>query len=193
MDINNRFPNKTFGSATNVYFYTTDGKRILSDENIRKCERYLIKHVNYANNTPKRNIDLVHTLERDNKANVSDIDYSIMHVARSFYKFVKSQSAGFVTLITGNDVDVVNQEAKKIGKAKHLAKNLTGGTQSFETSYSANLYNLAAEKVAEKRGIYRSGGRQAFGILFNPILNKNGQLKKFEYVRSGYFDESKVK
>ncbi len=193
MDVNNRFPNKSFGSATNVYFYTTDGKRILSDENIRKCERYVLKHINYANKPKERNINLVSTLEYDRKANVRDIDYSFMHVARSFYKFVKSQSAGFVTLITGNDVNIVNQEAKKIGKAKHIAKDITGGTQSFETSYSTGLYLSAAEKISERRGIYRNGARQAFGVLFNPILNKNGKLKKFEYVRSGYFDESKVK
>jgi len=193
MDVNNRFPNKSFGSATNVYFYTTDGKRILSDENIRRCERYVLKHINYANNTPKRNTNLVGTLEYDRKVGVRDVDYSFRHMARSFYKFMKSKSTGFVTLITGGDVDIVNQEAKKIGKAKRVAKNITGNTRSFETSYSTNLYLSAAEKISEKRGIYKNGIRQAFGVLFNPVYNKKGKLKNFEYVRSGYFDESKVK
>src|SRR5574344_540449 len=108
MDINNRYSNKSFGSATNVYFYTTEGKRILNDDNIRKCERYVVRNLNCSNNI---------------KHGVQDVDYLFNHVARSFYSFAKNKSAGFVTLLSGKDARDVSEVAKGIGISKSVAKD----------------------------------------------------------------------
>lgn len=192
MDINNRHSNNSFGSATNVYFYTTEGKRILNDDNIRKCERYVVRNLNCSNNIKNRNYDLVRTFETDRKHGVQDVDYLFNHVARSFYSFVKNKSAGFVTLLSGKDARDVSEVAKGIGISKSIAKDITGQTKSFETSYNSKLYRLAAEDAMLNNGVYKNGERQAFGVQFKPVYKRNGELKKFEYVRSGYFDETKI-
>ena len=45
---NDSFNGINFKSASHVYFYTPDGKRIISDKNVKKCERYLVRHLNGA-------------------------------------------------------------------------------------------------------------------------------------------------
>ena len=82
---------------------------------------------------------------------------------------------------------------KEIGKAKRFSKEVTGSTRSFETKYATDLYNLRGSNLVKNNGIYKNGERQAFGICFEPVLNKKGELKDFKYVRSAWFNESKVK
>ncbi len=186
---NNINNNINFGATTHVYFFTNDGKRIVSDENMRKCERYLVRQLNGAKNIKNRNKELVDTFRYDKKHFVGDKDYSFISKVRSVYDKTKA----YVNIITGHDVKKVDEWGKKIGEAKALSKLRTGSVRSFETHDAINQYNRKALKYSEEHGIYKNGKRQAFGIIFNPKYNKKGNLTGFEYNRSGYFDEDFIK
>ena len=180
--MNNNSSNINFGAATHVYFYTDKG-RIVSPENIEKCERYLVRHLNGAKNLKVRNKDLVDTFKG------VDSEYASNPICRSFYE----QAKGLVSIITGKDKKLMDNWGKEIGKAKRRAKEITGSTRSFETKYATDRYNNRGGELVQNNGIYRNGERQAFGICFEPVLNKKGELKEFKYVRSAWFNESKVK
>ncbi len=186
---NNVNNNLNFGAATHVYFFTPEGQRIVSDANMRKCERYLVRHLNGAKNLKNRNKDLVDTFKYDKKHFVGDKDYSFISKVRSVYDKTKS----YVNIITGKDVKKVNEWGQRIGEAKALSKQRTGSVRSFETYDAIRQYNKNALKYSEEHGIYKDGKRQAFGVIFDPKYNKNGELKGFEYNRSGYFDEEFIK
>lgn len=185
--------NINFGSATHVYFFTSDGKRIISDKNMKKCERYLVRQLNNAKNLKSKNQELADTFKFDKRQNVGDKDYYNKPIVRSVYEYAKERAKGFVNIITGKDVKPVDDIGKEIGKSKRLAKERTGSTDSFETSYSIKQYNTKAPKYADSKGIYKDGKRQAFGVIFDPLYNKKGELKNFKYNRSGYFDEDFIK
>lgn len=189
---NNINSNCNFGAATHVYFFTSDGKRIVSDQNIKKCERYLVRQLNDAKNLKSKNQELVDTFIYDKKANVGDKDFWNMRKVRSVYEYAKDRAKGFVNIITGNDTKEVDKLGKEIGKAKHIAKERTGSTSSFETTYAVDRYNKKAPEFADTKGIYKDGKRQAFGVIFEPQYKKNGELKGFEYKRCGYFDEERL-
>ena len=109
---NNSYSDVNFKSASHVYFYTSDGKRIVDDKNIRKCERYLVRQLNNAKNLKNQNKDLCDTFQKGDK------DYKAYSIARSFYEYPKRQFKGIVSIITGKNVADVNIHAKKIGEAK---------------------------------------------------------------------------
>lgn len=178
-----------FGAATHVYFFTPDGKRIISDKNMRTCERYLVRQLNGAKNLKSKNQELVDTFKYDKRQYVGDRDYSFIPKVRSVYNKVK----GYVNIITGKDVKVVDEWGKRIGQAKALSRERTGSTKSFETADAIQRYNRNAIKFANEHGIYKDGKRQAFGVIFEPKYNQKGELKGFEYNRSGYFDEGFIK
>lgn len=181
--MNNNSSNVNFGATTHVYFYTNNGNRIISPKNMRKCERYLVRQLNGAKNLKTRNEELVDTFK------AGDYEYKIQPQCRSFYERAK----GLVNIITGKDKKLMDSWGKEIGKAKRLSKEVTGSTRSFETKYATDLYNHKGSNLVKNNGIYRNGERQAFGICFEPVLNKKGELKEFKYVRSAWFNESKVK
>lgn len=181
--------NVNFGSATHVYFFTSDGKRIVSDKNIKKCERYLVRQLNNAKNLKSKNQELVDTFKYDKRQEIGDYDYYCQPKVRSVYEYALDRAKGFVNIITGKDTKIVDEWGKQIGKAKHVSKQRTNRTKSFETSYAIKQYNAKATKFADSKGIYKDGKRQAFGVIFDPKYKKSGELKSFEYNRSGYFNE----
>ncbi len=181
--------NINFGSATHVYFFTNKGTRIVTDKNIKTCERYLVRQLNGAKNLKSRNQDLVDTFKYDKKHEIGDYDYYCNPKVRSVYEVSKERAKGYVNIITGKHTKDVDKWGKEIGKAKRVSIERTGSAKSFETSEAVRNYNNQAPKFADKHGIYKNGKRQAFGVIFEPQYNKKGDLKGFEYVRSGYFDE----
>ncbi len=182
-----------FRSATHVYFFTSDGKRIISDKNMRTCERYLVRQLNGAKNLKSKNQELVDTFKYDKKHGIGDYDYYCNPKVRSVYEVLKERTKGYVNIITGRHTEDVDKWGKEIGKAKKMSKDRTGSKNSFETLEAVRIYNQKAPQFADKHGIYKDGKRQAFGVIFDPKYNRKGELKGFEYNRSGYFDEEFIK
>ena len=54
---------QNFNGSYRMYFYTPDGKRIVSDENMKKCLHYVEAHLNNSKRVKERNMDLVDTFQ----------------------------------------------------------------------------------------------------------------------------------
>lgn len=197
MSINNA-PN--FGASYHTYFYTTDGRRIVSEQNMKKCLHYVESHLNGSKRVKNYNHDLIDTMKfgqklPDGTRRGGDADYLYISKIRAVFDKTKKNVQGFVNIVTGKDVDLVNEKfGKPIGRAIRESKEKTGFMRSFETKDALNRYSKLAPKFAESKAVYKDGERQAFGICFTPVYNKKtGELKEFKYHHSGFFDESKVK
>lgn len=191
--------NPNFGASYHTYFYTTDGKRILSEPNMKKCLHYMEAHLNGSKRLKTRNQDLVDTMKFGQMSKAGnriggDSDYLYNNKIRAVFDKAKQKFQGFVTIVTGHDVDVVNKNyGKPIGVAKRMSKEKTGSTRSFETSDAVLRYSKKATEYAENKAVYKNGDRVAFGVCFTPVYNKKtGALKGFEYHHSGFFNENKV-
>lgn len=177
-----------------MYFYTPDGKRIVSDENMKKCLHYVEAHLNNSKRVKTRNMDLVDTFRfgqysKDGKRIGGDKDYYYTPRVRAVFKRLKERTDGFIRIVTGKDANFVDQHfGKNIGIAKREGLERTGSTRTFETSYATNRYFDNAVDFADRKNTTE----RAFGVAFTPIYKKNGEIKGFEYHHSGYFNESKV-
>jgi len=199
MQINGNY-NSSFGSGVHVYFYTSDGKRIVSDANMKKCIHYMEAHLNNSKRVKVKNQDLIDTYKfgQVDKATGERIGgdkdyYNISHI-RTVLDNTKDKVEGFIKIVSGKDSVLVSEEyGKGIGRAKGLSKKRIGRTDSFETSHAVKQYISKAPEHAEKNPVMRDGERQAFGIIINPTkVDNDGIIQKFDYVRSGYFPESRV-
>lgn len=185
---------QNFNGSYRMYFYTPDGKRIVSDENMKKCLHYVEAHLNNSKRVTNRNMDLVDTFKfgqttQNGKRVGGDRDYYYNPKIRAVFKRLKERTDGFIRIVTGKDVDVVNEKyGKAIGRAKREGLERAGSTKTFETSYATDKYFDNATNYADKINT----GDRAFGVAFTPIYKKNGDLKGFEYHHSGYFNESNI-
>ena len=193
--------NVNFGSGVHVYFYTPNGKRILSDANMKKCIHYMEAHLNGSKRVKNRNQDLVDTFMfgqkgKDGKYTGGDKDYYNLQHIRTVLDNTTDKIQGFINVATGKDSKYISEKfGKPVGKAKGLSKrrNENGSVDSFETDFAVKNYVEKAPKHAELNPIMKDGKRRAFGMIINPTkVDKNGNIQKFEYVRSGYFDEEVV-
>jgi len=187
-----------FGAGYHVYFYTNDGKRIVSDKNMKKCLHYMEAHLNGSKRVKEPNNDLIQTFCFGKKApngryTGGDKDYYNIRKIRSVIDNTKNKVQGFINIVTGKDADAVSEKyGKPIGIAKSEGIKRTGSTGTFETSYNVKKYIKNAPEYAESKAVFKNGERQAFGIAFTPIYNKKGDLKGFQYHHSGFFNESAV-
>lgn len=187
MNNNSSYNCINFKAASHVYFYTPEGKRIISDKNVRKCERYLVRHLNGSKSLKTRNQDLCDTFKK------GDIDYKNKSLVRSVYEYTKDKTHYFVNIITGHHVEPLHKLGQQIGEIKRLSKDRVGSPYSIESFDVIGRYYKKANQIIKENGIYKDGKRQAFGVVFEPQYKKNGELKDFKYIRSAWFDENKVK
>ena len=188
----------SFGAGYHMYFYSTDGKRIVSEQNMKKCLHYVEAHLNGSKRVKEPNMDLINNMKfgqivPPGKRFGGDKDYFNIPKIRAVFDKAKTKYEGFINVVTGKDVEVVNNTyGKPIGKAKSMSKLKTGSTSSFETQDAIMRYAKNAPEYAEKQAVYRDGKRMAFGVCFEPQYKKNGELKGFTYHHSGFFPEDKV-
>ena len=186
--------NQSFNGSYRMYFYTNDGKRIVSDENMKKCLHYVEAHLNGSKRVKQYNKDLIDTFsygQKDKAGNRvgGDVDYVLNPKIRAVYKRLKDRTDGFIRIVTGHDADKIsNQYGKPIGKAKRMSRERTGSMDTFETKDALDRYFDRAVQYSDNR----NKNEKAFGVAFTPVYKKNGDLKGFEYHHSGYFDESKI-
>ena len=157
-------------------------------------------HLNNSKRVKVKNQDLIDTFKfgQVDKATGNRIGgdrdyYNISHV-RTVFDVTKDKVEGFIKFVTGKDSQYVSEMfGKKVGTAKGLSKKRSGTTDSFETSHAIKLYIKNAPEHAEKNPVMKNGERQAFGIVVKPTkVDENGNIEKFDYIRSGYFPESRI-
>lgn len=183
---------QSFNGSYRMYFFTNDGKRIVSDENMSKCLHYVEAQLNRSKRYKEHNMDLIDTFRSGQKDATGrriggDADYFYNPKIRAVLKRAKDRVEGFVRIVTGRDVDVVNEEyGSAIGRAKRISRERTGSTRgTFETANAVDRYYDNGIKYADRRN---TSGR-AFGVVFTPVFKKDGTVKRFEYSRSGYFKD----
>lgn len=184
---------QNFNGSYRMYFYTPDGKRIVSDENMKKCLHYVEAHLNNSRRVKNRNMELVDTFKFGQTLNGQriggDRDYCYNPRIRAVFKKIKERTDGFVRIVTGKDADFVDENfGKAIGRAKREGLERIGSTRTFETSYATNRYFDKSVEFADRKNT----GERAFGVAFTPIYKKNGDIKGFEYHHAGYFNEAKI-
>lgn len=189
---------QNFCGAHRIYFYTNDGKRIVSDENMKKCLHYVEAHLNGSKRVKTLNRDLIDNFRFGQKdaqgaRTGGDKDYFYYSKIRAVFKKMKDRKDGFVRILTGQDVDVVNQAyGMPIGVAKRMGIERAGSAKTFESSYAVDRYYDQSVRYADKRIEQNPQNKKAFGVAFTPIYKKNGEIKGFEYHHSAYFDENLV-
>ena len=196
---NNNQP--TFKAGYHVYFFTNDGKRIVSDKNMRMCLHYMEAHLNGSQNVKVKNQDLIDTFKfgkklPDGTYTGGDKDYFNVPKIRSVIDNTEEKSQGFINIVTGSDVEKVNEICKPIGISKGEGLRRAGTTQTFETKYAVSRYKETAPHYAESRAVYIDGGRRSFAIFFTPTYYTKGkhagELKGFEYNRCCFFRERPI-
>ena len=182
--------NQSFNGSYKMYFYTNDGKRIVSDENMQKCLHYVEAHLNNSKRVKNRNMDLVDTfkygqVDKTGNRVGGDVDYFNIPRIRAVYKRIKNNCEGFIRVVTGKDAKLIDEKyGKAIGKAKQESIEKTGRPNSFETLQVINNYYKKSLELADKKCTDR-----VFGVAFTPKYKKNGEIKGFDYFKSGFFKE----
>jgi hypothetical protein len=185
-----------FGASYNTYFYTTDGRRIVSQENMKKCLHYVEAQLNSSKRVKTPNKNLIETMKfgqitKDGQRFGGDKDYNAIPKIRAVFDRAKESVQGFITILTGKDAEYVsNTYGKPIGIAKKMSKEKIGSFNSFETFDATTRYANKAPEYASKKAVYKDGKKLAFGVCFTPIYaKKSGKLKGFEYHHAGFFNE----
>ncbi len=182
--------NQSFNGSYKMYFYTNDGKRIVSDENMKKCLHYVEAHLNNSKRIKNRNMELVDTfrfgqVDKTGKRVGGDVDYFNIPKIRAVYKKAKNNCEGFIRIVTGKDAKFIDETyGKAIGKAKRESLERTGYLKSYETLQVIDNYFQKSIELADKKCDDR-----IFGVAFTPKYKKNGEIKGFEYYKSGFFKE----
>ena len=199
--VNNNTPN--FKAGYHIYFYTNDGKRIVSDANMKKCLHYMEAHLNGSKRVKEPNLDLIRNFalgqkKADGIRTGGDKDYFDCQRIRSVIDKTKDKIQGFINIVTGKDALAVDDMyGKAIGLSKGEGLKRAGTTRTFESGDAISRYIDKAPEYAESKAVYKNGERQAFGIAFTPIYYTKGkhlgEVKGFEYHHSGFFNESAVK
>lgn len=148
--------------------------RVVKDENVKKCQRFIISNLN---NTAKRFKDdlFVECYKR------FDNDYVKNPVAKSLY----DEDNARVFLITGDDADKVQSFAKPIGKAKGEAMDKIGHSKSYEASLASRMYFHEVKsylKNTARQIRAQDGTRLEMRAFFNPTYTKKGKHTGFQFV-----------
>lgn len=171
----------SFKAYIPVTYYAKDPKsgdflRVMKPENMRKCQSFVVRNLN---GTAKK---------MENKKFIEfyssfDKDYRNRSEVRSFYDSDNAR----VFMITGKDIDAVQQMAKPIGIAKGESMDRTGQSKSFESKYASHDY---AKKVKSflrmncKQVQTEDGDKLSLRVYFDPKYKKDGTLKGFEFINA---------
>lgn len=169
----------SFKSYIPVTYYATNpetGKysRVVKEENIKKCQRFIISNLN---GTAKRFKDDLF-VEFYKKF---DSDYVKNPVAKSFYDEDKAR----VFLITGKDADEIQKFAKPIGIARGEAMDKIGSSKSYEASLASRIYfhDVRSYLKNTARQIRANDGtRLEMRAFFDPTYTKKGKHTGFKFV-----------
>ena len=142
--VNNNTPN--FKAGYHIYFYTNDGKRIVSDANMKKCLHYMEAHLNGSKRVKEPNLDLIRNFalgqkKADGIRTGGDKDYFDCQRIRSVIDKTKDKIQGFINIVTGKDALAVDDMyGKAIGLSKGEGLKRAGTTRTFESGDAISRY-----------------------------------------------------
>ena len=185
----NRTSSLSFKSSIPVYFYAKNPANdqyvpVLKNTNIRKCQNFIVRNLN-GNARKKTDFGLINFYSKYDK------DYASNPVVHSVY-----QSRGpMLYMVTGNDVEVVNELARTVGIAKGESKDAFGHSKSFEAQYAAKNYKIKVNNFIKnvcrpvKSGI--GGEKLALHLFFTPkYKKKSGELIGFSFATAQFRNQN---
>ena len=185
MQVNfNSSPN--FKGYIPIKYYAKDSERgvyrpIATKEYLRKCNNFVVRNLNGTAQKAKCD-EFVDEFKKH------DPDYVRISAVKSVYDKEKP----IVHLVTGRDIDVLNNMGKNIGIAKHQSINALGHSHSFEAKVTANKYYNDAKSFIQRncRRLKSENGKNlSLRVFFDPKYKKNGEVKGFEYLGSQFYEE----
>ncbi|MCD7879791.1 MAG: hypothetical protein LUG16_07660 [Candidatus Gastranaerophilales bacterium] len=155
--------------------------RIVKNQNIRKCQRFVVSNLN---STAKNNKNE----EFINYYRKHDPDYRRVPAVRSVY----DENKPVVYLVTGSDVDRVDLMGKEIGKAKRESIDKLGHSKSFEArSAVSNYFNGVKDFLKNSCTRLKSANNEnlSLKVYFEPKYNKKNELVKFNYMGAEFTED----
>lgn len=147
---------------------------VLKEENVRKCQSFVIRNLNGTAKNLK-NDEFVKFYKNVDK------DYQRVEKARSIY----DTNEPIVYLVTGYDVDYVNDMAKEMRLRKNDAYERTGKKNSSEARRAnKDYYNKTRAFLSHvcKRLKNKNGEKLTLEVYFEPkYTKKEGKLLGFNY------------
>ncbi len=147
--------------------------RIIEKTNLRKCNGYIVRNLNGTEKKrPAR--ELVKYVK------MFDKDYRECPRVHSVYDYANS----IVYLVTGRDVDTINQMAKPVGIAKGHSMDVLGHSKSFDARNAAenfvnNSFSFIKRNCRQVRN--EKGEPVQFHVYYDPKYTKTGKLDSFEF------------
>lgn len=157
------------------YFQITD------KDNVKKCQGFVVRNLNGTakNNKNTAFVDLYKQY---------DSDYRRVPKVKSVY----DKYSPIVHMVTGSDVDVVNEYAKPVGIAKGESLDRIGRSDSYEArTASKNYFRNVTSYIKNRCRRLKSadGNKLSLVVYFDPKYTRTNNLKGFEYVGARFLEE----
>ena len=155
---------------------------VVKNENLRKCHGFLVRNLNGTAKS-KTDLDFVNIYRR------YDSDYNNVRAVHSVY----NMDIPIVYMVTGKDVDIVNQMAKPVGMAKGRSMDVFGHSKSLEAGIASKVFQLNIRQFIEHncKPVKTKDTNQPLELkmYFNPVYKKkSGDLKGFEFVGAQFVE-----
>ena len=165
---------------------------IVKDENINKCQRWVVRNLN-------------NTIQGHNRSDVFinaykaiDSDYAKNPIVRSHFnkyaprpKTAHGAAPRCVYLFSGKDVDCINKLGKELGKEKFDIFESTGEKDNSAIRQAQRRFREGVNDLINKicpRVNDGEGHSYVMRVLFKPEYNSKGDLKRFVY-QDVFFDK----
>ena len=156
--------------------------RVTKKDNLRKCQGFVVRNLN---GTAKN----MHNSEFVRLYASHDNDYRRCPVVHSVYDLESPD----IYMVTGWDVDNIQNMAKKVGVAKSESISRIGNTKSFEVKDTANSFFKEVKNYINNfcRQL-RSDSKDnlELRVFFVPQYKKDGTLKGFTYNHAEFANET---
>lgn len=167
------YANGTKNAQTTLFEEDDPPSRVIGKTNLRKCNGYIVRNLN---GTEKKHPapGLVKYIKK------YDRDYRECPQVHSVYDYANS----IVYLVTGRDVDTINQMAKPVGIAKGHSMDVLGHSKSFDAKCAAeNFVNRTYDFLKRhcRQVKNKKGERLQLHVYYEPKYTKKGNFDKFEF------------
>lgn len=181
----------SFKSIVPVKYFAKNPKNgqyvpVLKDENIRKCQGYIVRNLNKSESENK-NENFVSLYS------FTDREYSKIPYVRSVYSYKykngQKNKTPDVYLLTGRDAIEADKMARPIGVAKSDSKEKYNTTDTRTVKETANTYFYNLDNyIRTQANPLKNERKEALElhVYFEPQYTKDNKLKKFEYSFSAF-------
>lgn len=155
---------------------------VTSDKLVRKCQNFVVRNLN---GTAQKNFneDFVELYKKYDK------DYARTPIVHSVY----DKRLPIVHMVTGADVQTVENFAKPVGIAKGAAMDSIGRSSSFEASMASRNYfkNVRAFIQGQCKRLKSENGKNlSLVVYFDPKYTRTDKLKGLDYAGALFTEEA---